>query len=362
MKANPDPRRAAAVLCVSGLCATLLLLDGCHKSAAPGTGEPATAKSAAPTAGEPAAAKSAAPPDDEPAAAKSAPAAAGEEPAEGVSLKPDEVEKMGIVVAAAAAAHHVPETAGFGVVIAHESIAQAVAEVVSAAAVDRQSRAALARAQRLAGTPGALPGDAQEAAERQATVDQAALLLARQRLTASFGQSPPWKGDVNSPVLRALADGEIKLVRVTFPLGSLGAETPARLLLAHLNAANSAKSWTSMSIWGAPADATVPGKSFFTLLKGSDAGEGERLLVWAPVGAPESGVLIPAAAVVISGGKYWCYLERKPGVFVRTELDASMPLADGYFVKEGVAPNDKVVTNSAGLLLARETNPSSAAD
>jgi hypothetical protein len=167
---------------------------------------------------------------------------------------------------------------------------------------------------------------------------------------------------VNSPVLRALGVGEIKLVRVTFPLGSLGAETPGRLQLAHLNAANSAKSWTSTSIWGAPADATVPGRSFFALLKGSDASEGERLLVWAPAGAPEAGVLIPAAAAVISAGKYWCYLERKPGLFVRTELDTSMPVADGYFVKEGIAPNDKVVTNSAGLLLARETNPSSAAE
>jgi hypothetical protein len=350
MKANPHPRPAVVILCLSGLCATFLLLGGCGKSAAPGKGEPA--------AGAPAAAKSSAdhPPD------AGAPAAAGEEPAEGVALKPDEVEKMGIAVAAAAAAHHVPETAGFGVVTAHESIAQAVAELVSAQALDRQSRAALARAKQLSGTPGALAADAQEVAERQATVDQAALLLARQRLTASFGQSPPWKDDVTSPVLRALADGQIKLVRVTFPLGSLGAETPGRLQLAHLNAANSAKSWTSTSIWGAPADATVPGRSFFALLKGGDASEGARLLVWAPAGAPEAGVLIPAAAAVISGGKYWCYLERKPGVFVRTELDTSMPVADGYFVKEGIAPNDKVVTNSAGLLLARETNPGSAAE
>jgi hypothetical protein len=354
MNVNPHPRRVLVILCLSGLCAILLLLDGCGKRATPAAGE---AGAGPPAAGAPAAKSSADHPPD-----AAAPAAAGEEPAEGVSLKPDEVEKLGIVVTAAAAAHHVPETAGFGVVIAHESIAQAVAELVSAEAVDRQSRAALARAQRLAGTPGALPADTQESAERQATVDQAALLLARQRLTAGFGQSPPWKGDVNSPVLRALANGETKLVRVTFPLGSLGAETPGRLQLAHLNAASSAKSWTSTSVWGAPADATVPGRSFFALLKGSDAGEGERLLAWAPAGAPESGVLIPAAAAVISGGKYWCYLERKPGVFVRTELDTSMPVADGYFVKEGIAPDDKIVTTSAGLLLARETNPSSAAE
>jgi hypothetical protein len=330
-------------LCLSALCVAFLLLGGCQRSAAP----PADAPSAATS-------------NTEHSAHTAKPAAVGEDSVEGVSLTPVEVEKMGITVTAAAATQHVPETAGFGVVTAHESIAQAVAELVTAAAVDRQSRAALARAQRLAGTPGAMPADALEAAERQATVDQAALLLARQRLTSSFGQKPPWKGDVNSPVLRALADGETKLVRVTFPLGSMDSSMPERLQLAHLSATNSVKSWTATAIWGAPADATVPGRSFFVLLKGSDAGEGERLLVWAPTGSPESGVLVPAAAVVISDGKYWCYVERKPGVFVRTELDTSRPVADGYFVKDGVAPDDKVVTSSAGLLLAHETNPGAA--
>jgi hypothetical protein len=348
MKTNPHPRRAAMTLCLNGLCAAFLLLDGCQRTTAPAADAPSAATSSAATS------------NAERSADASKQAASGGDSAGGVSLKPDEVEKMGITVTAAAATQHVPETAGFGVVTAHESIAQAVAELVTAAAVDRQSRAALARAQRLAGTPGAMPADALEAAERQATVDQAALLLARQRLTSSFGQRPPWKDDVNSPVLRALADGETKLVRVTFPLGSLDSRMPERLQLAHLNAANSVKSWTATAIWGAPGDATVPGRSFFVLLKGSDAGEGERLLAWAPTGSPESGVLVPAAAAVISDGKYWCYVERKPGVFVRTELDTSRPVADGYFVKDGVAPDDKIVTTSAGLLLAHETNPGAA--
>jgi hypothetical protein len=37
-------------------------------------------------------------------------------------------------------------------------------------------------------------------------------------------------------------------------------------------------------------------------------------------------------------------------------------VVDGYFVTEGIAAGDKVVTAAAGLLLARETNPSSEAD
>ena len=311
------------------LLACFLALGGCHKT-------PATA--------------------DAPAAAESGPTAVG------VSLKPEEVESMGIVVTAVTATSHAPEAAGFGVVSPHETIAQAVAELVTAAAAERQSRSALARTQRLTGTPGAMPADAQESAERQATVDQAALLLAQQRLTASFGQNPPWKDNVGSPILRALADGEAKLVRVTFPLGAIGDETPASLRLAHINTAMTGTSWVSTAVWNAPADATVPGRSFFALLKGSHIGEGERLLAWAPTGSPEPGVLVPTSAAVISDSKYWCYVERKPGLFVRTELDTSTPLADGYFVKDGINSGDKIVTISAGLLLARETSPSAAAD
>src|SRR5208282_4246462 len=129
------------------------------------------------------------------------------ESAEGVSLKPDEIRKMGIVTTEAKAAMHIPETTGFGTVIAHETIAQAVADLATAAAIERQSRSALARAQHLAGTPGAMPVETQEAAERQAQVDQAALLLAQRRLTTALGQNPPWQEHDSSPELDALAAG-----------------------------------------------------------------------------------------------------------------------------------------------------------
>jgi hypothetical protein len=282
--------------------------------------------------------------------------------AEGLTLKPEEIAKAGIATGPAAATQHAPESTGYALVAPREAIAQAVAELTSAAAVERQSRAALARSRSLAGTPGAVPLESQEAAERQAAVDHAALVLAERRLSAAYGSGAPWKDNYESPVLSALAAGETKLARVTFPLGSLGATTPARLRFSHLSAAPGGASIESASLWSAPADATIPGRSFFALLKGSDASEGERLLARAPVGAAEAGVVVPFSAAVISGGKYWCYLEVEPGSFVRTEIDTSMPTDDGYFVRSGIAPGAQIVTRSAGELLAREMNPSPAAD
>lgn len=322
----------AVALATLVLCVALLPLAGCRK--------------AAPVADAPAAS------DKEKAAPD----------AQGVALTPAEIQAAGIVTTPAPAAKHAPESAGYAVIVTRETIAQAVADLTTATAVERQSHAALERGQQLAGTPGAMPVESQDAAVRQATVDHAARVLTQRRVSATFGRNAPWRDNYASPVLAALASGESRLARVTFPLGALGAANPTTLRLTHLDEAAGSKSIESNSVWSAPADASIPGKSFFALLHGSDAGEGERLLAHAPVGAPEAGVVVPFAAAVISAGKYWCYVEAKPGLFVRTEIDTGMAMDTGYFVKEGIAPGAQIVTSSAGELLARESNPGGAAD
>lgn len=325
-------RLATVALCAAALCAGFLPIAGCRRAASVAAAPPAAAGD------------------------KAAPQA------EGVALTADEIEKTGIATVPAAATTHVPESIGYAVVMTREGIAQAVADLASAGAAERQSRSVLARGRRLAGTPGAMSVEAQEAAERQATVDHASLLLAARRLSAIYGRNAPWRDNYNSPQLSALATGETKLARVTFPLGALGPATPATLRLTHLGETQGGKSFESVSVWSAPADASIPGRSFFAVLKGGDAGEGERLLARAPVGAAQAGVVVPFSATVISGGKYWCYVEEKPGLFMRTAIDTSMPTDDGFFVKGGITPGAKIVTASAGLLLARELNPSTAAD
>ena len=292
-------------------------------------------------------------------AAEAKPKAAPEN--EGVTLTPEEFEKSGIKTTALAGASQAREISGYAVVIAREALAQAVADLTSAAAVARQSGAILARDRGLAGTPGAVPVEALESAERQATVDHAALMLAGRRVAATYGQNAPWKDNHNSPILGSLARGETLLARVTFPLGALGSALPTKLRLTRLGNAQGSRQIETASVWRAPADPTIPGESFFAILKGGEASDGERLVAHAALGATESGVVVPFSAAVISAGKYWAYVEEKPGVFVRTAIDPSMPTDDGYFVREGIAPGAQVVIASAGLLLARETNPSTAA-
>jgi hypothetical protein len=326
---------------VAALCVAALLLCACHKSAGPAAdAEDAKPKAAASKAD-----------DKEAGEAKSADA----DEAKGVTLTAEQVAKLGVVAKAAPAADYRQETPGYGVIVAHEALAQAVAELTTAEATAQQSRAALARTRRLAGTPGAVSADVEETAVRQAAVDEAALTLTNQRLASVVGMRPPWKSGDRSGVLKELAAGQIKLVRVSFPLGTLSG-TPSSLRATHISGATPETGWKLNSVWEAPADPNVPGRSFFALLKANDAGEGERLMVFAPVGEASKGVIVPAAAVVLSESHYWCYLEKDEGHFVRTPVDTSRPTADGYFVSAGIEPGDKVVTAAAGLLLAKESN------
>jgi len=304
-------------------------------------------------------------------AAKEAPeekGAAGEKEEAGtgeVKLTSEEIEKLGITTAAAAPVQYVAAKQGFGVVMSHDAIAQAVADVATAQAGLRLSQAALARIARLDGTAGAQSAEAHESAARQAAVDEAALRLAEAKLSALLGQRPPWAGKSDSKMLTELAEGHAKLLRVTFPLGVLNGAAPNGLRVSRLDAATVSERWTARPVWDAPFDSGIPGRSFFAVLQHTDVGEGERVLIWAAGDNSEhaeSGVVVPPSAVVVIDGKYWCFVERESGVFSRAPLDISQPMADGYFVKDGIKPGDPIVTSAAGLLLARQTNPSSEAE
>lgn len=341
--ANARLRGLAAMFAVA-----CLILGACHKSAPPAgdTAAPAEANNGA-HAGSP---------DTKPDGA-----AAKEEAAEGVTLTPEQIEKLGLVVQPAKPVQHTEETPGYGVVISHDIIAQAAADRVTAEATARLSRSALARAKKLSGTPGAVSADVEETAAQKAEIDAAAQTATDQKLSSILGMNPPWKNGDRDGTLQALASGRIKLVRVTFPLGALAEGTPSSLRATRIGISHPG-GWTMTAIWDAPADASVPGRSFFALLRGSRVTEGERLQVWAPIGESVSGVMVPAAAVVMSEGKYWCYVQPKPGTFVKTEIDAGKPVAEGYFVTDGVKAGNEIVVTAVGQLLAKESGSAAEPD
>jgi hypothetical protein len=279
-----------------------------------------------------------------------------------VVLSTDEVQKLGITMAAAQSVTYTPGAQGFGVIIGHDTVAQVAAELQTATAAAHQSEAALSRGKRLASGPGALGTDAVESATRQVAADQAALELARRKLTATLGQEFPKQRGGTGKLLEDLANGTVKLARITFPPGVLGSARPKSLRVTTLDSSPDVASWTTSELWDAPQDPTLPGRSLFALLSAPEAAEGARLQALAVSAAGGiAGVLVPTAAVVVSNGQAWCYVQKKAGTFERTPIETNRPLADGYFASSGVSPGDQVVTSAAGLLLARQTNPSTEA-
>ncbi len=272
-----------------------------------------------------------------------------------VTLTPEQIKKLGLVTEVAKSAKYSAEIPGFGVVMPHEPIATALAELVAAQATVRQVQSALARQQRLAGTPGALSAEILEGSIQQEAVAVAQLHLSQQKLTTLVGQDPPW-ADSDHSELGKLAAGKLKLLRMTFPQDVMSEQMPWQVRAAHIGTSQPANSWGTKKIWNAPADASVPGRSLFALLDGRYAAEGERLQVWASTGEAEEGIVVPLAALLMYESKYWCYVEKETGNFSRVEVGIDRPTAGGYVVLDRIVKGDKLVVTAASQLLAQETN------
>lgn len=277
----------------------------------------------------------------------------------GVTLKAEEVESLGITVQPAVASQYQGQVSGYGVVTALDAIAQADFDFLTAQATAVQSQAAAARARSLAtGEEAAISREQLEAAQSKAAADQAMLALARRKSEATFGLNSPFRNpDERARVMGEFASGAAVLVRVTFP--ATGGEAPKKVIISRMGA--DAKSWTSTTIWDAPADPSVPGRSFYAIVHGSDLAQNERVTAAIPSGAPQAGAKIPTHAVVFGESDAWVYVQTAARTFLRTKVDIGRPMGDGYFVTN-IKPGDKIVVDGAGLLLAHEVNPSTEAE
>ena len=282
---------------------------------------------------------------------------AKQEEARQVDLTPEQAARIGIVTTPVQSARYAGTAEGFGAILSHDLVAQVAAELHSSVVASRLSDAALARAKRLADTPGALGADAVENAERQQAADRSAVQLARRKLTSLLGVAFPFHDGAGSE-LEKLADGTHKLARITFPVDAAITDTPKALRVSSIDAA-AGTAWNAHTVWAAPQDPGLPGRSLFAILTEPTLAEGARVRAQAQSDTAMMGAVVPEPAVVVADGLYWCYLKKKEDTYQRVAIDTSRPLGGGYFVADGIAAGQEVVTSGAGSLLARELNASS---
>ncbi len=82
---------------------------------------------------------------------------------------------------------------------------------------------------------------------------------------------------------------------------------------------------------------------------------GAAVKTYIPVeGKTLTGVVVPTEAIERYLGKSWVYVQVGDDTFVRREVSASFPAAEGWFVKNGFVAGDRVVTSGSQTLLSEE--------
>jgi hypothetical protein len=272
-----------------------------------------------------------------------------------VKLDAPTQQRIGITTLAVQAVQHRAEAQGLGQVIGLDALAQTDAELTGAEAAARSSEAALQRARGLYNADTSVSRQSLEAAERQAATDSVQLALARRKSIATWGRGAPWAAaGQRAALLAKVSAGTTAIVRATFPADA-GAASEGAMRVEPLDGGTPHSQLSAASAWAAPADPAIPGRSYYLLVNGAEAlTPGQRVRVFMPVGPSESGVLVPAGALVIAEGGTWLYVQEKNGAFVRRPISVSQPLGQGYFTP-AVHPGERVVVQGAGQLLARET-------
>ena len=279
--------------------------------------------------------------------------AAEAKPALGVALNDEERGKLGVELGDITPATFQPTLDGPSQIIDAQTVVAAMADLDKATAEARTSEVALKRARDLYRADKTVSAETLEAAERQAAADQAQLAIARAHASLEFGAAPWLAAERRDALLAALARGDTLLVSATFPSG-LPAVRPANLALRRIGT-EIGEFWITTEIWSGPSDPNVPGPTLLGLLSTPHGlSYGERLIASVATGPEVSGSVVPASAVVLSGGEAWCYVEESDDVLARRRVDIGRPLPQGYFQASGFTPGEHVVVAGAGLLLGRE--------
>ncbi|HWV98243.1 MAG TPA: hypothetical protein VNZ64_00995 [Candidatus Acidoferrum sp.] len=261
---------------------------------------------------------------------------------------------MGLQTAALAAAQLNPEMKAYGRVLDISPLASLVAELITAQAANDASQAELKRLKTLAVQNNASER-AVQAAEAAAVRDQTQVESARLRLVTTWGSGISERKDLPAFV-QSLGSLASALVELDVPAGQSLATTPTGARL--LTLSDQANPLAAEVIGLAPmVDPQLQGRGFLLLVSPNPS----RLTPGAAVsgflllsGEPASGVALPRNAIVRFNGRTWVYLQTGEETFQRTEVNLVSPLVQGWFVREGVKPQDKVVTVGAQQMLSEE--------
>jgi hypothetical protein len=261
---------------------------------------------------------------------------------------------MGLQTTALAAVQLRPEIKGYGHVLDPSPLASLVAELVTAQAAATASDAELKRLQTLSAQNNASER-ALQTAQAAAARDKAQVQSVQLRLIAGWGSGIAQRPDLPEFV-GDLSSLSAALVQLNLAAGDALASAPTNARL--LTLADEAKPIEAQVLGPAPAtDPQMQNRGSVLLVKPNTAGlaPGQAVSGFLSLpGEPQTGAAVPRNAIVQFNGVNWVYLQTGEESFKRVELPSGAPLENGLFVRQSLAPGDKVVTVGAQQLLSEE--------
>jgi hypothetical protein len=269
-----------------------------------------------------------------------------------LQLNKETQARMGLKTAPLAAVQFKPEVKGFGRVLDPTPLAALLVERAAAVAALEASTKELERLKLLAQSQNAAPR-AIEIAEAAMKRDRIALDSVQPRLLLGWGKTVASLPDLPA-LVNSLAASEAVLVRVDLPLGESLQTPPTGGRIGPLNAPD--KLANAQFLGAAPAaDPQMQAQGFLFLQKANPLPLGAAVVAWLTVpGEAEAGVIVPREALIRHEGEVFVYIQAGDDKFARTEIELERPSDAGWFVHDGLKPQDKVVTVGAQQLLSEE--------
>ena len=148
--------------------------------------------------------------------------------------------------------------------------------------------------------------------------------------------------------------GEAVLILIRLPQNSFFSQDSKMILIS--SSGNRDEAVPARFISKSPTtDPVLQGENYFFSAKTQTIKPGMRITGWVPQQIEkQSGVLIPATAIVWHLGQAYVYVNSEKDTFSRIRLSDYTKTDQGYFVKDSLEPGDQLVSMGAQILLSEE--------
>lgn len=274
-----------------------------------------------------------------------------------VTLDHDTQVRLGLVTEALAAVQRRAQLVAFGSVLDPVPLAALGADLSSAEAALAASRPALERLRKLYRAGQNTSQKSLDLVEAQYRADENRARLARRQVASLWGDAvADLTGAEREALIRQLVTHETLLVRVDLPAGDVPPTKPVGARVVALGYEDHAL--PAASICDAPTvDRSTQGRGFLLRIDQPEVPllPGGATTAYLELdGEPQTGVMVPRAAVVRFGGAAWAYVQLGEETFGRRIIALDHPTERGWFVTSGLSVGDHVIVTGAQALLSEE--------